>query len=198
MMNHEVLKTAEELLDNLEVDKALPLVQSLAGAGVTEAYGMLAYIYDYKHQNFGSPDEQTVAAAYGNYYAALEQDFRRGNLRAGMKLAGALRFHAANHIAKDDQKALLIYQQCAAEGWDEAAITLAEIYKTGDLGVEADFGRCISLLASAAEKGNAQAMHELGILLLPNHRSRALDWIAKAAQKGYWQSVEYIRSARQG
>ena len=28
-----------------------------------------------------------------------------------MKLAGALRFHAANHIAKDDQKALLIYQK---------------------------------------------------------------------------------------
>ena len=53
-MNHEVLKTAEELLDNLEVDKALPLVQSLAGAGVTEAYGMLAYIYDYKHQNFAA------------------------------------------------------------------------------------------------------------------------------------------------
>ena len=55
-----------------------------------------------------------------------------------MKLAGALRFHAANHIAKDDEKALLIYQKCAAEGWDEAVITLAEIYKTGDLGVEAD------------------------------------------------------------
>lgn len=45
MVNHEVLKTAEELLDNLEVDRALPLVQSLVDAGVTEAYGMLAYIY---------------------------------------------------------------------------------------------------------------------------------------------------------
>lgn len=116
MVNHEVLKTAEELLDNLEVERALPLVQSLADAGVTEAYGMLAYIYDYKYQNFGSPSKQAVAAAYGKYYAALEQDFRRGNLRAGMKLAGALRFHAANHIAKDDEKALLIYQKCVAEG----------------------------------------------------------------------------------
>ena len=196
-MNHEMLKTAEDLIDNLEIDRALPLVQSLIRSDITEAYGMLAYIYDYQQRNFGSPDKQTVEQAYGQYYEALENDFHHGNLRSGMKLAGALRFHTANHIAKDDKKALLIYQKCASEGLDEAAITLAEIYKTGDLGTEADLGKCVALLASAAEKGNAQAMHELGILLLQDHRDQALDWIAKAAQKGYWQSVEYIRSVHQ-
>ena len=197
MANDEMLKTAENLINNLEVDRALPLVQSLIRSGVTEAYGMLAYIYDYRRQNFGSPDKQTVEQAYGQYYEALENDFRRGNLLSGMKLAGALRFHTANHIAKDDEKALLIYQKCASAGWDEAVITLAEIYKTGDLGTEADLGKCAALLASAAEKGNAQAMHELGVLLLQDHREQALDWISKAAQKGYWQSVEYIRSVHQ-
>lgn len=48
MVNHEMLKTAENLIDNLEVDRALPLVRSLIRSGVAEAYGMPTYIYDYK------------------------------------------------------------------------------------------------------------------------------------------------------
>lgn len=192
-MNNK-LKTAERLIDNLELDKALPLVHSLIDLGVVEAYGMLAYIYDYKHQTLGMYNKKIIKNAYTKYYEELEKDFNNGNLLSGMKLAGALRFYMSNNIDQNDKKALFIYQKCASNGLDKAAIILSEIYRMGDLGVKVDFDKSISLLEAAVKRENIEAMHELGILLFKINKNKALNLIQMAAQRGYWQSIDYLAS----
>lgn len=109
-----------------------------------------------------------------------------------MKLAGALRFYMSNHIAKNDGKALSIYQKCAKEGLNEAKIILAEIYKEGDLGTIQDINQYLNLMQSAAFNGSTEAMHELGIAFLSKNQKIALYWIRKAATLRYWQSIEYL------
>lgn len=190
MMNK--LQNATNLMDNLEIDKALPLIYSLINDGVIDAYALLAYAYEYQYRTQGKYNKKMIKDIYQKYYDLLEQDFNNGNLKSGMKLAGALRFFMANYIERDDEKALRIYKQCASSGLNEAKIILAEIYKEGDLGVKKDMRKYFNLLKSAAIGGSIEAMHELGIALLPKNSQSALFWIQKAAEAGYWQSIEYL------
>lgn len=43
------LKNAKRFVDNLEIDIALPIIHSLIDRDVVEAYGLLAYIYNYEY-----------------------------------------------------------------------------------------------------------------------------------------------------
>lgn len=186
------LENAKRFVDNLEIDIALPLIYSLIDCNIVEAYGLLAYIYNYEYQKHGKYTKEIIDNAYKQYYIALEKDFHKGNLLSGMKLAGALRFYMSNHIVQDDEKALSIYQKCAKEGLNEAKIILAEIYKEGDLGTMQDINKYLNLMQSAAFNGSVEAMHELGIAFLNKNQQIALYWIKKAANLGYWQSIEYL------
>ncbi len=186
------LEKAKKWVDNLETDIALPLINSLIACDVVEAYGLLAYVYNYEYQRQGKYTQEIIDYAYNQYYSALEKDFYKGNLSSGMKLAGALRFFMSNHIIQDDEKALSIYQKCAKEGLNEAKIILAEIYKEGDLGVMQDMNQYFYFMQSAAFNGSTEAMHELGIVFLNKNQRIALYWIKKAANLGYWQSIEYL------
>ena len=98
-----------------------------------------------------------------------------------------------NSVPRDDNRAIALYEQAAAQGFAPAQCQLGELYERGGAGVAKDCKRAASFYALAADSGHAQAqsnlarMHLDGVAVSRNH-ARAVELLQLAAQQGHAQA----------
>lgn len=92
--------------------------------------------------------------------------------------------HGAHPIKPDPDKATTLMKNSAAAGLPESMVIFAKWQIAGEDGVEHDPLEAIPLLESAAEKGNVEALFELGKLYYEHigDTTQGMDHIRRAAQ----------------
>ncbi|MEX2311610.1 MAG: tetratricopeptide repeat protein [Rhodospirillales bacterium] len=163
---------------NGEIDQAIPLLESDARAGDTDAAFALGSLY-----LNGDGVTRNTAMAAGWFRRAAES----GHGEAANNIGNAYRLGLGT--PEDIASALTWYQYAADHGSAMAAYTLGNIYRLGD-GIRRDYPLAITWLQKAASRNFAPAEHDLGQLYqqgiaVPRDMDKALDWYQRAASRGH-------------
>lgn len=181
-----MINQARLLIDNLEIDKAIPIIELLLENNITEAYGMMAYICEYQK----NPNSKKF---YSEYYRRLEIEAQNGNDQSALLLADALRWHYSNNIQRNDTKALELYITSAQNGNSQAQFTLYEIHNIGDLGLKRSLDRSLEYLKLAVKNNHPEALFEFGLFEIKNNNIKeGIEYIKKSSDLGYWRAHDYL------
>jgi hypothetical protein len=93
-------------------------------------------------------------------------------------------------VPSDPARRLAYYRDAAAAGDVEGTLQLAILYAKGEGGVTQDYAIAAKWFRAAADKGNARAQYDLGVLYergrgVPVDFAAAAEWYRKAAQQQY-------------
>ena len=158
------------------VQKLLGRIRARAEAGDAEAQFILARLYE---QGQGVQSDSRKAEQW------LQQSADRGNREA--------QFHLAELFIHRDSSAFQhqaaeLYLKAAAAGHVRAEARAGLLYMLGK-GVAVNPSEAIRWLRKAAEKGNAKAQSDLGIVLMHAGKdTEAIQWLQKAAEAGISRS----------
>ncbi len=139
-------------------------------------------------------DFETAVEAYarGDHRAALQNWTReaQGGDAAAQWLVGNMYLNGEGLPGRDPARAAVFYRSAAEQGYAEAQVSLATLYRLGR-GVEQDYRQALAWLYEAASQRHALAQVDLGDLFLtgvpgtveadPTH---ALEWYRLAAKQG--------------
>jgi TPR repeat protein len=147
------------------------------------ALNMLSYLYA---AGEGVPKDEKLAVQMCQKAAELGQSEAQKNL-ANMLLEGK------NGFAKNSALAAEWYRKAAKGGNVDAQLALAHLYYDGD-GVPQDYEEAERLYEMAAQQGNINACHMLGLIYdmgTDRHsvdKIKAFPWFLMAAEKGHKES----------
>ena len=156
--------------------KALKYMQMAANNGSAEACFNLGQVY-----NFGNLGVQKNPARAVDYYRIASEK----GIGAAMAPLADIMLNGAEGVEPDEAYAVLLIRKLAARG-NENAIGYLRNHGVTDLDANMETVNVIE----AAEHGDPEAMHEVGRYfmdgeILPEHNGHAMEWLAKAAEKGH-------------
>lgn len=124
-------------------------------------------------------------------YQALDKLAKQGNAQAIYNLAYLTQ--TGQGTAKDEKKALQLYQQSADKGYPVASYVLGKNYITGSMGLKVDPVKAKQYLNKAASQGFDDAVIDLAVLLFSENKpasdKEALAKLDPLIKKGNNQAI---------
>nr|AGS53965.1 hypothetical protein [uncultured bacterium contig00151] len=156
-VNAEVrYKEATELLNQLQYDKAFPLIETLANEGYARAQLDLGHLY--KDGLGVAKDEVKSYEWYRKGVDWLRKAADQGDNKAQVRLGTC--YYCGNGVEKDDAKAFEWYRKAAEQGYAPAQVHLGDSYRDGS-GVPKDEKKAVEWYSKAADQGNNIAKKKL-------------------------------------
>lgn len=212
-------ETGYYYLNNKRFDDALTVFWRLAGNGDPRAqyymgmmkdsgigtsqdiFGGVRWIKKAAQQNYGPAiafmgdacknghgTTRNLPEAFEWYEKAAKLGDAHSQNELGMLLRNGIKGHD-----KDINRALILFNTAAKQGYPGAYLNLGKLYSEG-LGVEKDYKKAIELFRTAANNGNVDALYELGEFYYQGiggfkSRTAALKYYFTAATQGHSDSM---------
>lgn len=124
-------------------------------------------------------------------YQALDKLAKTGNAQAIYNLAYLTQ--TGQGTAKDEKKAIQLYEQASAKGYPVASYVLGKNYVSGTLGLKQDIPKAKQYLEKASNAGFDDATVDLAVLLFaegkPESDKAGLAKLTPLVQKGNFQAI---------
>ena len=124
-------------------------------------------------------------------YQALEKLAKQGNAQALYNLGYLTQ--SGQGTAKDDKKALQLYEQASNKGYPVASYVLGKNYIVGSMGLKSDPAKAKQYLEKASSQGFDDASVDLAILLFsenkPESDKAGLAKLEPLIKKGNYQAI---------
>ena len=185
MSTEERYAEARKLYDNDEYDKAVPLLETLAGEGHAGAQYCLGDSYWE-----GKGVEKDGVKSVELFHNAAENGDPNAQCRLGIL------YSRGKMVAEDKAKAIEWYIKAAEQGNAEAQISLGICYREGS-GVAKDDAKSFEWIRKAAEQGDVDAQFMLGCCYydgvgIAKDHTKAIEWYNKAAEHGDEDAKEML------
>ena len=140
---------------------------------------------------FAKIEEMVKANNMAGAYQALEKLAKSGNPQAMYNLAYLTQ--TGQGTAKNEKKAIQLYQDAANKGYPVAHYVLAKNYVTGTLGLPQDINKAKQHFEAASKLGFDDATVEYAVLLFsenkPESEKLALKKLEPLVKKGNYQAI---------
>ena len=137
---------------------------------------------------FAKVEQLMKSKNYNAAYQELDKLAKTGNAQALYNLAYLTQM--GQGTAKDDKKALSLYQQSAAKGYSVASYVLAQSYANGELGLAKDAKKSQEFLEKSSAQGFDDATVELAVLYFSNNEDqKGLQKLDPLLKKGNLQAL---------
>ncbi|MGA8882685.1 MAG: tetratricopeptide repeat protein [Acinetobacter sp.] len=124
-------------------------------------------------------------------YQALEKLAKQGNAQALYNLGYLTQ--TGQGTAKDEKKAIQLYEQSSAKGYPVASYVLGKNYIVGSMGLKSDPAKAKQYLEKAASQGFEDASVDLAVLLFsenkPESDKAGLARLDPLIKKGNYQAI---------
>ncbi|WP_374667325.1 tetratricopeptide repeat protein [Acinetobacter sp.] len=140
---------------------------------------------------FAKIEEMVKAKNLTGAYKALEKLAKQGNAQALYNLGYLTQ--TGQGTAKNEKKAIELYEQSAAKGYPVANYVLAKNYVAGTMGLKADAAKAKQYLEKASAQGFDDASVDLAVLLFsenkPESDKAGLAKLDPLVKKGNYQAI---------
>ena len=152
---------------------------------------LAATTQDNINPEFAKIEEMVKANNMTGAYQALEKLAKSGNPQAMYNLAYLTQ--TGQGTAKNEKKAIQLYQDAANKGYPVAHYVLAKNYVTGTLGLPQDINKAKQHFEAASKLGFDDATVEYAVLLFsenkPESEKLALKKLEPLVKKGNYQAI---------
>ena len=152
---------------------------------------LAASTQDTINPEFAKIEEMVKANNMAVAYQALEKLAKSGNSQAMYNLAYLTQ--TGQGTAKNEKKAIQLYQDAANKGYPVAHYVLAKNYVTGTLGLPQDINKAKQHFEAASKLGFDDATVEYAVLLFsenkPESEKLALKKLEPLVKKGNYQAI---------
>ena len=152
---------------------------------------LAATTQDTINPEFAKIEEMVKANNMTGAYQALEKLAKSGNPQAMYNLAYLTQ--TGQGTAKNEKKAIQLYQDAANKGYPVAHYVLAKNYVTGTLGLPQDINKAKQHFEAASKLGFDDATVEYAVLLFsenkPESEKLALKKLEPLVKKGNYQAI---------
>ena len=152
---------------------------------------LAASTQDTINPEFAKIEEMVKANNMAGAYQALEKLAKSGNPQAMYNLAYLTQ--TGQGTAKNEKKAIQLYQDAANKGYPVAHYVLAKNYVTGTLGLPQDINKAKQHFEAASKLGFDDATVEYAVLLFsenkPETEKLALKKLEPLVKKGNYQAI---------
>ena len=152
---------------------------------------LAASTQDTINPEFAKIEEMVKANNMAGAYQALEKLAKSGNPQAMYNLAYLTQ--TGQGTAKNEKKAIQLYQDAANKGYPVAHYVLAKNYVTGTLGLSQDINKAKQHFEAASKLGFDDATVEYAVLLFsenkPESEKLALKKLEPLVKKGNYQAI---------
>ena len=152
---------------------------------------LAATTQDTINPEFAKIEEMVKANNMAGAYQALEKLAKSGNPQAMYNLAYLTQ--TGQGTAKNEKKAIQLYQDAANKGYPVAHYVLAKNYVTGTLGLPQDINKAKQHFEAASKLGFDDATVEYAVLLFsenkPESEKLALKKLEPLVKKGNYQAI---------
>ncbi len=152
---------------------------------------LAASTQDTINPEFAKIEEMVKANNMAGAYQALEKLAKSGNPQAMYNLAYLTQ--TGQGTAKNEKKAIQLYQDAANKGYPVAHYVLAKNYVTGTLGLPQDINKAKQHFEAASKLGFDDATVEYAVLLFsenkPESEKLALKKLEPLVKKGNYQAI---------
>ena len=152
---------------------------------------LTASTQDTINPEFAKIEEMVKANNMAGAYQALEKLAKSGNPQAMYNLAYLTQ--TGQGTAKNEKKAIQLYQDAANKGYPVAHYVLAKNYVTGTLGLPQDINKAKQHFEAASKLGFDDATVEYAVLLFsenkPESEKLALKKLEPLVKKGNYQAI---------
>ena len=152
---------------------------------------LAATTQDTVNPEFAKIEEMVKANNMAGAYQALEKLAKSGNPQAMYNLAYLTQ--TGQGTAKNEKKAIQLYQDAANKGYPVAHYVLAKNYVTGTLGLPQDINKAKQHFEAASKLGFDDATVEYAVLLFsenkPESEKLALKKLEPLVKKGNYQAI---------
>ena len=152
---------------------------------------LAASTQDTINPEFAKIEEMVKANNMTGAYQALEKLAKSGNPQAMYNLAYLTQ--TGQGTAKNEKKAIQLYQDAANKGYPVAHYVLAKNYVTGTLGLPQDINKAKQHFEAASKLGFDDATVEYAVLLFsenkPESEKLALKKLEPLVKKGNYQAI---------
>ena len=152
---------------------------------------LAASTQDTINPEFAKIEEMVKANNMAGAYQALEKLAKSGNPQAMYNLAYLTQ--TGQGTAKNEKKAIQLYQNAANKGYPVAHYVLAKNYVTGTLGLPQDINKAKQHFEAASKLGFDDATVEYAVLLFsenkPESEKLALKKLEPLVKKGNYQAI---------
>ena len=158
---------------------------------LTGQLALAATTQDTINPEFAKIEEMVKANNMTGAYQALEKLAKSGNPQAMYNLAYLTQ--TGQGTAKNEKKAIQLYQDAANKGYPVAHYVLAKNYVTGTLGLPQDINKAKQHFEAASKLGFDDATVEYAVLLFsenkPESEKLALKKLEPLVKKGNYQAI---------
>ncbi|MCU4327894.1 MAG: hypothetical protein DI542_14245 [Acinetobacter johnsonii] len=158
---------------------------------LTSQLALAATTQDTINPEFAKIEEMVKANNMTGAYQALEKLAKSGNPQAMYNLAYLTQ--TGQGTAKNEKKAIQLYQDAANKGYPVAHYVLAKNYVTGTLGLPQDINKAKQHFEAASKLGFDDATVEYAVLLFsenkPESEKLALKKLEPLVKKGNYQAI---------
>ena len=128
---------------------------------------------------------------YAAAYTRLSEMAKQNNPQAIYNL-GYLTLHGQG-TAKDEKKAIQLFQQASNLGYGAASYVLSQYYSSGAFGLKADMNKAKDYLSKASKQNYDDATAQLAFVLFseskPDSDKKALELLEPLIKKGHLQAI---------
>lgn len=158
---------------------------------LSSQFALAATTQDTTNPEFAKIEEMVKANNMTGAYQALEKLAKSGNPQAMYNLAYLTQ--TGQGTAKNEKKAIQLYQEAANKGYPVAHYVLAKNYVTGTLGLPQDLNKAKQHFEAASKLGFDDATVEYAVLLFsenkPESEKLALKKLEPLVKKGNYQAI---------
>ncbi|HRM30248.1 MAG TPA: tetratricopeptide repeat protein [Acinetobacter johnsonii] len=158
---------------------------------LTSQLALATTTQDTINPEFAKIEEMVKANNMTGAYQALEKLAKSGNSQAMYNLAYLTQ--TGQGTAKNEKKAIQLYQDAANKGYPVAHYVLAKNYVTGTLGLPQDINKAKQHFEAASKLGFDDATVEYAVLLFsenkPESEKLALKKLEPLVKKGNYQAI---------
>ncbi len=158
---------------------------------LSSQFALAATTQDTTNPEFAKIEEMVKANNMTGAYQALEKLAKSGNPQAMYNLAYLTQ--TGQGTAKNEKKAIQLYQEAANKGYPVAHYVLAKNYVTGTLGLPQDLNKAKQHFEAASKLGFDDATVEYAVLLFsenkPESEKLALKKLDPLVKKGNYQAI---------
>ena len=158
---------------------------------LSSQFALAATTQDTTNPEFAKIEEMVKANNMTGAYQALEKLAKSGNPQAMYNLAYLTQ--TGQGTAKNEKKAIQLYQDAANKGYPVAHYVLAKNYVTGTLGLPQDINKAKQHFEAASKLGFDDATVEYAVLLFsenkPESEKLALKKLEPLVKKGNYQAI---------
>ena len=140
---------------------------------------------------FAKIEEMVKAKNMTGAYQELDKLAKTGNAQAIYNLGYLTQ--TGQGTAKDEKKAVKLYEQAASKGYPVANYVLGKNYATGTLGLKTDITKAKQYLSKASAQGFDDATLDLAVLLFSENKpasdKEGLQKLEPLIKKGNYQAI---------